>query len=129
MRKIIFWTWCLPQSLLGLFILIYFKVNRRIKYKLTLNGVRVYSIRSRFFPGVGLSAFIFMNERQCDNKTFKHEYGHVLQGFIFGPLYLLAIGIPSLFNNLYARINSEYLKTYYEKYPEKWADELGKVRR
>lgn len=28
-------------------------------------------------------------------KTIKHEYGHQLQSYILGPLYLLIIGLPS----------------------------------
>ena len=32
------------------------------------------------------------------NYLFQHEYGHYIQSRYIGPLYLFAVGIPSLFN-------------------------------
>ena len=44
-------------------------------------------------------------------------------------IYLLAVGIPSAYGNLKARKDSKRAETYYEHYPEKWADTLGGVKR
>ncbi len=84
--------------------------------------------------------FIFMRKTREDEditelpksgdyvRTLVHEYGHTIQSVILGPLYPLAISIPSgLWCNLpqaadYRRKNKV---SYYDFYPEKWADHLG----
>ena len=54
---------------------------------------------------------------------------------MFGPLYLLIIGLPSAIRNIYDRIAHRNWSVvdrtywYYEGFPEKWADELGGVVR
>jgi hypothetical protein len=81
-----------------------------------------------------LGKYIILNElyfydKEYLDETIDHEYGHYLQGMMFGWLYLIVIGIPSLMNNLIARVNKPFSNDYYNKYPEKWADKLGGVNR
>ena len=48
-----------------------------------------------------------------------------IQNYIFGPLYFLAIGIPSQILVLRYSLNKDFAKEYYKHYPENWADKLG----
>jgi hypothetical protein len=54
---------------------------------------------------------------------------------MFGPLYLFAIGIPSLFGNaiwdtlFHKGWSAQKANDWYmSRYPEKWANELGGVK-
>ncbi len=116
--NIIYFTWCLPQTALGLIIQIIYKVKDRKKYKLAT----VIELNASF--GVSLGKYILIGSN--NEKTIKHEYGHTLQNFIFGPLYLIIIGIPSVVRNILSRFIEI---DYYKGYPERWADQLGGVNR
>ena len=122
--KIFWYIWMLPQNLLGLCVKYLFKTTYLSKYM----ECDLYTIICSFIPGVSLGKYIFVNwrtRRGYFHFTVRHEYGHYLQGKIFGPLYLLVIGLPSVINNLRARIDNHVAVTYYDRYPEKWANELG----
>lgn len=57
-----------------------------------------------------------------------HEYGHTIQSMILGPLYLFVIGIPSCiwaFTPYFQKLRSKGKYSYYDFYPEKWANYLG----
>jgi hypothetical protein len=80
-----------------------------------------------------LGNYIFIPRYCLDNNFVKaHEWGHTRQSRIFGPLYLIVIGVPSLFGNAVwdmlfhrkwpAQKTHEW---YMSRYPEKWANELG----
>lgn len=71
-----------------------------------------------------------------DGETIKHEYGHQLQSYILGPLYILVIGLPSglwcwfiqdWVNKIRKKKNKPELD-YYWFYTESWANKLGKVK-
>ena len=82
-------TWGLPQTLLGCIVLI----------------INIKNVPS----SVSLGMFVFtttnpMKDKRTKNKIpdeelskrlLVHEYGHTIQSLIFGPLYLIVIGIPS----------------------------------
>ena len=126
LKNIIFFTWCLPQTLLGLIIYIIFSLCKKISKKETYKLATVIRLDAKF--GVSLGKFILLGNNYKD-ITIKHEYGHTLQNFIFGPLYLLAVGIPSIIRNIISRFNKNIAMNYYKAYPENWADKLGKVVR
>jgi hypothetical protein len=66
---------------------------------------------------------------RLDDQTIAHEYGHSRQSRYLGPLYLFTVGIVSVFWNLLARRNGYISRTYYQRWPENWADALGEVDR
>lgn len=124
--KILRWIWEFPQHLLG-FVLTHLY---DVEYVETYKGVDVYM---GVFPGgISLGTYIIISEqsyRDRRNRTKKHEYGHSRQSLYLGPLYLIAVGLPSL---LWAGFIHNLMKKevgYYEVYPENWADELGEVNR
>ena len=57
-----------------------------------------------------------------------HEYGHTIQSLIFGPFYLLAVGIPSLVWSFWPALvkkREQERISYFSAYPERWANQLG----
>ena len=123
-------VWELPQNLLGLVV---WSVVRR-----TITETRVEHRRLFFHVpnfGISLGSFIFWSsfdnaviKINSDNKA--HEYGHAVQSRLFGPLYLLVVGLPSIsrvvYGTLYYAFRKKRWQGYYRGYPEKWADELGR---
>lgn len=120
--KIIYWIWCFPQMIAGLFLRLFVKVELKEKYK---NAV-VYKCNLKS-GSISLGNKIFLcKEHWNDEYVKKHEYGHCKQGLILGWLYLIIIGIPSItwcncFNKYRVRKNVNY----YSFYTEKWANKLG----
>lgn len=124
--KILRWIWEFPQCLLGHMLTNFYDVE----YKETYNGIDVYA--GDFPGGISLGQYILMSETSYKDKrarTKKHEYGHSIQSLYLGPLYLIVVGLPSI---LWAGAIHPFVKdeiSYYEVYPEKWADQLGGVNR
>lgn len=80
--------------------------------------------------GVGMYLFLGNNgdeDRQA--QVLVHEFGHSVQSLILGPLFLPIMGIPSfLWANLplCRRLRKEKGVSYYNFYPERNANRLGK---
>jgi hypothetical protein len=132
MLKLLLYIWQFPQTILAQIVIALTKASEEENlYK----GKKIYRFKSSFISGVSLGEYIILKEKH-DKTTLDHEYGHTIQSRIFGPLYLIVIGIPSaVFNNLWDRVFHKNWKTkeriawYYSRYPEKWADQLGGVKR
>lgn len=130
MKEILLYLWQLPQNLLGLLLLLWYK-REKIYHK--LNG-RTFYYTDEMPSGISLGNYIIMN-REDREDGMRHEYGHSIQSRILGPLYLLIIGIPSACGNLYDRLFhnkwpwSKQMRWYYNQPWEKWADKLGGVVR
>lgn len=119
--SILLYLWQLPQNLLGLLFLFVLKGETRHR----LGSIRFYFLDA--FPGgITLGEYIIVGTKQ--DLTVRHEFGHVLQSRMLGPLYLIVIGLPSL---LWAWLGDRIAsgKSYYWFYAEAWADRLGGVRR
>lgn len=123
--KIVLYIWQLPQNLMGLLFLLFLTGEKRHELK----GIRFY-YQKRFPGGVTIGEYIIVGSRQ--ELTIRHEYGHVLQSRMLGPLYLIIIGLPSL---MHAWMNSatgcceKHEEGYYHFYTEKWADKLAGIIR
>lgn len=127
--------WQLPQNILGFLLFQIYSVDclcMEISYK----DVRIlYSERIR--GGISLGRYIVLPWRYREykkgsfiEKTHKHEYGHTRQSLRLGWLYLLVVGVPSI---IWAWLHSTFKRfqsvDYYSFFTEKWADQLGKVKR
>jgi hypothetical protein len=121
--------WELPQNIIGLALFLIFRKRLSVE---RAHG-RCFLKTSNF--AVSLGNYIFWSDSDAtlisvrpDNKA--HEYGHSIQSLVFGPLYLIVIGIPSLSRNLFGMLFYLLAKRrwdgYYNGYPEKWADNLGR---
>lgn len=123
--NIILWVWQLPQNLLGLLLalLYHYRAVARVKDR----GV-IYWVVPGFRGGISLGKYIIVSTKFFteNSELWLHEYGHCRQSVILGPLYLLAIGLPSL---IHAALYRPEKGNYYDFYTEKWADRLGGVNR
>lgn len=119
------WTYALPQTLAGLFVLLYFHFIRKSPVSRHRLAVRCGWPRR---DGLSLGMFIFTAE-DVSPAIRDHEYGHSLQSLILGPLYLPVIGLPSLVWANARRASRPWRsgrKDYYAFYPERWANRLGR---
>ena len=124
------WIWQLPQHLLAIIIYLILIISKKIVAIDNFLSSKVYWANISW--GVSLGNYIFLGGAYSDGVTVKHEYGHSIQSKIFGPLYLLIIGLPSITMNilsviLFYRGNKKFYKNYYNRWPESQADKLGKV--
>lgn len=134
-KEIWMYLWQLPQNLLGLALVAYYKPER--KYILD-NGVEIH-FATRMHGGISLGKYSIVNtihyrqelKNSLKRDTVRHEaIGHAKQSQMLGPLYLLIIGLPSIcWAGLYGTVIKETKNGYYTFYTEKWADKLGGVKR
>lgn len=134
-KHVALYIWQLPQNLLGLILIAFYRPER--KHVLD-NGVEVhYATRMR--GGISLGKYSIVNtchyrkdmNESLKRDTVRHEaIGHVKQSLIFGPLYLIIIGISSFtWCSMYGRLVPHTHNGYYEFWTEKWADKLAGIKR
>lgn len=135
-KEILFWTWCLPQTLVGLIVKLIYK-GFKTEWDLDYSEKYINVYESNPLPGaISLGKYIILGPNNRTNLCIRHEYGHQIQSFILGPLYLLVIGLPSLIwcNLIYGLVNKIRTKkhkgriSYYWFYTEAWANELVGLR-
>ncbi len=133
-QKSILFIWQLPQTFLA-WILIYLFKRGRLKPDSTFYTSNIYKIGGKFIFAVSLGDYIFIHKAYYSagvlklQKTIQHEYGHSIQSKMLWPLYLLIVGLPSATFNVISRFNKDFARKYYTRWPENWADKLGKVDR
>lgn len=116
---ILSFIWQLPQSLLGLIFLAYFAIMgdvELISYKKLC-----FAFSSKYMMGgISLGNFAFLSTYNAKKTAVvMHEQeGHTVDSKIWGPLYLLVIGLPSL---MWAWLGDNN-KCYYDFYTERWAN-------
>lgn len=128
-------TWGIIQTLLGFIV---FMVNIRHSHYF-YKGAVVTETTSP--SSVSLGMFVFttrkpMPDRRKENRIpdeelagrlLVHEYGHTIQSLIFGPLYLVVMGIPSTlwgFLPVFQK-KRESGVSYFSFFTEKFANYLG----
>jgi hypothetical protein len=132
MKRALLILWQLPQIIVGLLVCLISGATYR---GLSIHGVRIYVSESMGWNGVSLGDRIIVGPGSAgEDEILRHEYGHVRQSRRLGPLYLLGVGLPSAAMNLLSRASLAwgsgiYSAHYYDRWPESWADRLGKVYR
>jgi hypothetical protein len=127
------YIWQLPQHLLALCILLILKITKTPYFNNgKINGSTIYRVKNIKW-GISLGSYIIISATR-NHLTVLHEYGHSIQSLYFGPLYLLIIGLPSITMNILSIVmfylgNRTVADNYYKRFPEKWADILGGVKR
>lgn len=140
MKKVLYficqWTWGIAQSLVGLIV---FLMNIRSKHYF-YHGAVITEWKNK--SSVSLGMFVFVTDdpyfypklkreytkAELSKRLLVHEYGHTIQSLIFGPLYLIVMGIPS---SLWGFLPSACRKrknervSYFSFFTEKWANRLG----
>ncbi len=133
---IVQWTWGILQNLLGSVVFLLNCKNKHYFY----HGALVTVWKSKSSVSIGMFVFIteepYFYEKLKDHYTKQelsqrllvHEYGHTIQSLILGPLYLIAMGIPSTlwgFLPSLNRMRAEKQISYFSFFTEKWANHLG----
>lgn len=135
--SVLLWLWQIPQNIIGFLLVL---ATKAVKKTVKIEGMEyIIWVAQRLngnWSGVSLGNYVvFANNRFADEDSVKHEHGHQIQSAYTGPLYILIIGIPSFFGNIYDRIahsNWTYIQrvTWYYNQPwERSADKLGYVER
>lgn len=130
LKEFFLYIWQLPQNLLGLILMLFMKPYiSKEKYK----GI-TYVVSEKMSGGISLGNYIILQESYGDKNERKdvwdHEWGHTRDSRMFGPLYLIVIGLPSLiWAWMYGSIIPYTHNGYYKFYTEKRADRLGGVVR
>lgn len=91
LKFIIKLLWDLPSNLVAILLLPFLGVD---KFEFNKDKGVIITTMS-YNGGLTLGCFIFVGTKDKD-EILRHEYGHIRQGWICGPLYLLIIGIPSI---------------------------------
>lgn len=129
----ILFIWEFPQNLLGLIVYLIMKIKKRVT-GIENEAHRVFIETPN--TGVSLGWFVFWTPSgnrfsYLTNDCRMHESGHARQSVMLGPLYLVAVGIPSLgrvfYSRWYRKIHGHSWTNYYNAFPENWADRLGGV--
>ena len=116
------WTWGIVQNIAGL---VMFVAAGRGKAR----GYHGAAVRNWNLSGsMTLGMFILMDRGHGDD-ILAHEWGHTIQSIILGPLYLLAVGLPSIIwagLPAFDRYRSTRHVPYDRLYCEGWATRLGR---
>lgn len=129
MKNILLFIWQLPQNIIGLLImLVNFKSVTMDKSK------KCFRVKYLCDCGISLGNYIIIDsDVNCKYQTIGHEQGHQKQSKMFGWLYLILIGLPSICGNIINRVFhknwklSKRLYWYYNLPWEKSANKLGGV--
>lgn len=97
LAHILDWTWCLPQTIMGLFwyFMVRYWLDQCSRDTGMWRSVRVI-IYKQLNGGVSLGPFLFCDDANGKQGVLLHEYGHYLQSLLLGPFYLPLIGLPSI---------------------------------
>ena len=134
-------TWGFPQTLAGAFVYLITTGCPRFTFHGSIGTVW----KASSSVSLGLFIFVakdprtprsdsFIQERKAtagaDPRLVVHEYGHCIQSLIFGPLYLLVIGIPSFTWMMLPALRRRRANrgiSYYSLYTERLANYLGEA--
>ena len=125
--KVLSWLWQLPQNILGLLVIVIARAKK------TEDGIWICGYL--FDSAVSLGDYIIFQKYRTTDKAIKHEKGHQKQSRMYGWLYLLIVGLPSITRNVWDRAMHKNWTTtrrvtwYYGGFPESQADKLGGVVR
>lgn len=121
-KSVWYWTifvilaiWQLPQFIIALVMIPFLG-------KKTIVADRHYNLcwkATKMTGGISLGPFAYVSTGLARREeNIAHEVdGHTVDSKIWGPLYLLVVGIPSILNAIFSFTNN-----YYDWYPEKWAN-------
>lgn len=142
-KEILLWLWQLPQNLLGLILILFYKPEACI---ILQNGNKVYFSRN-MVGGISLGKYSIINSYYAGLKTgdktmkpieelvqldvVKHEgIGHGTQSRYLGWFYLLIIGLPSIvWAGLYGSVIPYTVNGYYKFPTEASADRIAGIKR
>lgn len=125
MKKILYFIWGLPQNIIGLIMFLSLK-HLAVKQEKYNHTTVLFFNKNLGAVSLGMFIFVFSNFGESTDYVVRHEFGHSLQSIILGPLYLLIIGLPSIiWAGFFDNYRRKHKISYYDFYPERWANKLG----
>ena len=121
MKNALLYIWQLPQNLLGLFLVMFHKALGGVCRVDAADGCLIFRFHS-MSGGISLGRYIIVSYYMSE-KNVLHELGHAKDSRLFGWLYLLVIGLPSI---IWAMT---YKGDYYGFWTEKRADRYYNIER
>ena len=114
-------VWQLPQNLVALTIMLFSRTEGVIAYRHYCFALKTKMPRKA--GGVSLGSFALISPSEAQNeRTVRHELdGHTVDSKIFGPLYLLVIGLPSALHLAFYKGRGDYDDFYTERWANKHA--------
>lgn len=129
LKAIIMFIWQLPQNIVALLLLLFSRSKSKQFVTLQNNSGKLYYYRVSILPkysAISLGNFILVaNVYSIVPEIILHEYGHQLQSRKLGPLFLIAVGIPSFIRAIVKKILKKDSIWYMSGYPEHWANKLA----
>lgn len=114
-------TWGLPVNLAGLLVFLCCPRCRRERFH---NSAVTWLPGRR--GGLSLGIFVFLGDRENPGLRV-HEYGHTIQCLFLGPLYYIAVLIPSaVWYHGFGRYRRARRIPYDALYCERWATAWGR---
>lgn len=115
---ILSFIWQLPQSLIGIIMLLFFRVFGYVKLISYRKLCFIYEAEC-MSGGISLGNFAIVSPKSAKRpEIIAHEQlGHTWDSKLMGPLYLFIVGIPSLLNAWF-----DFTDCYYDFYPERWSN-------
>ena len=128
-------SWGIVQTLLGFIVFLFNLKHRHYFY----NGAIVTERKTPSSVSLGLFVFVTVNplkdkrtenripDEELPSRLLVHEYGHTIQSLIFGPLYLIVMGIPSTLWGFLpdCQKRRDGGVSYFSFFTEKFANYLG----
>lgn len=135
MTYALLWAWQIPQNVAGIIVQKYYerKADKTGAKWLDFRRHGILYLRTDSLAkgkAVALGEYVVVNWFASDD-ALSHEFGHVRQSRVLGPLYLPLIGLQSLCHAAvhYDLCGKKKYKPYTHFWTERWADRLGGVRR
>lgn len=121
---ILSFVWQLPQSIIGLVMLLFFRIFGYVKF-ISYRKLCFAFEAECMSGGISLGNFAIVSPRSAKKpEVIAHEQlGHTWDSKLMGPLYLFIVGIPSLFNAWF-----DFTKCYYDFFTERWANRHAGLR-
>ena len=69
--EILYWTWCLPQTLLGFFVKLFLN-GKKAKYIINDKTYIVYNTNKTWLGGISLGKYVCLGINQDREKLQKH---------------------------------------------------------
>ncbi len=119
---ILLFVWQLPQNLVAMAVLLFAKNVRKITYRHFCFAM--VARLPRHASGGSLGSFVILSPGSAhDERTLRHELdGHTVDSKIWGPLYLLIVGLPSAVHFLWYVHGDAKKRSYDDFYTERWAN-------
>jgi len=127
MKNLLMFIWQLPQNIIGFCISIFIKERMHISENSSGYIVKVV----KWNIELTLGRYIIIGKDRGDQYSIaiKHNiYGHGKQSKIYGPLYLIIVGIPALVLYLLTVYGTLDPAQYHSLWPEDQANEFANIK-